>query len=391
MVEGFTAPGGLAPIVVAAPRSCRWDAAACPCRAPPSASSLATGSDDCRRVEISGIVRSVRRVGRREPRSACSPRAAGCWSSCSTARAGPPRFPSPTLACGCEECAGRASTGTGSSWARRCSWASRPTWWWRRRRSQVAIRRARASRPGPAPGRARSGARPSRPRQRRRPPPSAGPAPLPARRRQGRVVAETDQREPLAPGDRVDVVGFPRADGSGPRLEDASYRPAGHGRPRHRSRCRPARSSAALSPRTSSARSAPAQLRPGRGRHHAAAAAGRRRSRGPRGRRPARGAVARAGQPAGRAGHPARPIATRERARPSARVAAARGRRRDPQAPLVDPGPRRVGGRRARPRCCWSRSAGSPPSAGRSASRRRSSGRARSAIGSWPRTPPTSS
>ena len=46
----------------------------------------------------------------------------------------------------------------------------------------VAFRRARAGRPGRAPGRARAGAGSSRPRQRRRSSPSAGPAALPARR-----------------------------------------------------------------------------------------------------------------------------------------------------------------------------------------------------------------
>ena len=55
--------------------------------------------------------------------------------------------------------------------------------------------------------------------------------PLYLRTPSGTVVAETSRAEPLVPGDEVDVVGFPAPGGSTARLEDATFRRVAAGPP----------------------------------------------------------------------------------------------------------------------------------------------------------------
>ena len=226
--RGSPPPGASRPSW-SSPASCRWDAAACPRRGPRPLRAWPPGPTTVGASRSRGS--SVRfGAGRREPRSAWSPRAAGCWSSCPTARGGAPRSPSPTPACGCEACAGRVSTGTGSSW-RVAVFVGEP--------DDLEVEEPPSPSPFDQPARPvrdvlREGHEPERGRLVRvngvvlhhRPG-----QPLYLRDATGTVVVETDQREPLAPGDLVDVVGFPATGGSGPRIEDASYRLAGHGLP----------------------------------------------------------------------------------------------------------------------------------------------------------------
>jgi PAS domain S-box-containing protein len=227
IVEGFTAPGGLAPIVVE-PRLVRLGGTRLPEPRPSSASILTTGADDCRRIELSGIVRAVRFVGggaevslfaeghrvqvvvplgsasggvlpavgsRLRVRGVGGTRFDwhGQFLGTSVFVAGPgdlvvvdppppSSFEEPTRAI-----RDALRGGSDAKWGRRL------------RVSGVVLLHQ--------PGRR-----------------------LYLRDETGTVTVETAQREPLEPGDRVDAVGFPAAGGSGPHLEDALLRPAGHGK-----------------------------------------------------------------------------------------------------------------------------------------------------------------
>jgi PAS domain S-box-containing protein len=228
LVEGFTAPGGLAPIVVE-PRLVPVGRRRLPAPRSSSASSLATGSDDCRRIEISGIVRSVRR---REARAEVSLFVEGRRVLVVVPDGSGMRA---TLPVANTRLRVRGVCGTRFDWHGQFVGAAvfvgDP--------DDLAVEEPPSPSPFDEPARAvrdllREGHEPERGRLVRisgvvlhhRPG-----QPLYLRDATGTVVVETDQREPLAPGDHVDVVGFPATDGAGPRLEDASYRPAGHGLP----------------------------------------------------------------------------------------------------------------------------------------------------------------
>ncbi len=225
-VEGFTAPGGLAPMVTS-PSIRRLGAGRQPEARPVSGARLSAGYDDCRRVEVSGIVRRVRHddegsqlllgiEGQRVPvRLPPSPKGTDLipvdarvrvHGVCGThfnqrslfdrvelfvADAGDVTIeerPGPPFALPLVPVSDLLRSGVDGRWERLV-------------RTRAVVLHHRAGQP------------------------------LYLRGSSGTVIAETDSAQPLRPGDEVDVVGFPAPAPATPRLEDAFFRRVGHGPP----------------------------------------------------------------------------------------------------------------------------------------------------------------
>ncbi|MFN8093156.1 MAG: PAS domain S-box protein [Vicinamibacteria bacterium] len=224
LVEGVTAPGRLAPLVVATSVA-RLGRGVLPAARPVAAPRLAAGFEDCRRVETSGVVRRVTR--------------GGGWTEILVDVEGlrvPVQLPIEI------EDTARPPVDARVRVVGVCG----STFGWRGTFDHVELLTASLSyvvveeRPPSPLGLPFVGARDLL---------RSGPGdrwdrlvrargvvlhhrsgqPLFLRTESGPVIVETLREEPLAPGDRVEVAGFPARDAAAPRLEDATYRRVGGG------------------------------------------------------------------------------------------------------------------------------------------------------------------
>ena len=225
-VEGRTAPGQLAPIVVS-PRFTSLGTAELPAPRVTTAASLVTALDDCRRVETRGIVRSVHRQrsqiqislaadGRRMlvvvPDARARSMSPACWThACECA---PSVAPSST---GGASCRASSSRSHGSRTSRSSSRLAASPSSGRSRPVRDVLRGGDQERWGRL-ARVSGMVLLQRTDQ-----------PLYLRDATGTLVVHVSGRQPVSPGDRVEVVGFPAVGRFAPRLEDAIAAP---GRPR---------------------------------------------------------------------------------------------------------------------------------------------------------------
>ena len=224
LIEGSSAPGGLAPLVVAGSVR-RLGTGALPPATPVSAARLSAGYDDCRRIEVTGHVRRVQRgddettlllgvdgqsfLVRLPPGVADGPRIDSrvrVRGVCGTLFNWRGVFdhvellvPAPADLRVEEE--GAAPFSLPLLPARDLLRSQTNGRWDRLVRTRGVVLHRRDGRT------------------------------LYVRGRDGTVIAETNSVEPLVAGDEVDVVGFPAAGAAGPRLQDAALRRLARGRP----------------------------------------------------------------------------------------------------------------------------------------------------------------